>query len=129
MCPLDRRRFQPEILENKYEGRRMKTLALLAIALAAGGITARAQDFDQSFSTNSALWRAEHPLYVLPSSSVNEIRRGRYVYSGLAVDIIKQKNPLQVLNPYSPCNNTGTDNLARDLSGKPIGWTIFSIKF
>src|SRR5437868_452132 len=105
----------------------MKTWLLYSILFAAVPLVASAQQSGPPINTN-ATWRASQSAFVFKPDSINEIKRGRITYGGLAVDVIKEKkNPLQIINPYAPGNNTGKDNAARDLSGKPVGWNFLTL--
>ena len=61
----------------------------------------------------------------------NEIVKGRVVFSGIAVEAVKQRNPLQLFNPLAPPEyGSPEDNLVRGSpNGRPIGLKIFAIRF
>ena len=61
----------------------------------------------------------------------NEIVKGSVTYSGLAVELVKFSNPLQLLNPVAPANNgSPEDNVMPDpYNGRNPGWKIFSLAF
>ncbi len=69
--------------------------------------------------------------FVIPSEfKPNEITVGKFTYSGIAVEIAKMPNPLQLLNPFAPeAYGSAEINLVRDPSGHPSGLKFFSLQF
>lgn len=61
----------------------------------------------------------------------NELRSGRYTYSGILVQVIKAKDPLQLLNPLAPAQyGSGWDNMEMlPTSAKGPRLKFFSISF
>ncbi len=61
----------------------------------------------------------------------NEIVAGHLTYSGIAVEIAKTSNPLQLVNPVAlPKYGAAEDNAVRDpFSGRASGLKVFSISF
>ena len=64
----------------------------------------------------------------------NEIVKGKVVYSGLAVAVIKKDNPLQLFNPFAPATYSSAEVPAlRDPgtagTGSARPWKLFSIQF
>ncbi len=73
---------------------------------------------------------------ILPSlefevAKANEIKVGKVTCSGIAVQAIKSKNPLQLLNPAAPAQyGSGRDNVLRfPLLGRGPLLKVFSIDF
>ena len=63
-------------------------------------------------------------------SRPNEIKLGKLSLSGIAVEVVKTRNPLQLINPAPPPEYGAEDNLARDpISGRPCGLKLFSLRF
>ena len=64
-------------------------------------------------------------------AKANEIVKGNVVYSGIAVEAIKNRNWLQLINPLAPAKyGSAEDNTIVDpASGKPRAWKLFSIRF
>jgi hypothetical protein len=98
------------------------------IILAAAAGPAHAQDpFESQLSAR--LDRAVS----LSSSEVkqNEIVKEHIAYSGIAVELLKSDNPLELINPFAPDKYaTFEDNTLPDPStGRPRGWKLFSIQF
>ena len=67
----------------------------------------------------------------LNQTKPNEIVKGKLVFSGIAVEAVKQRNPLQLFNPAAPPEyGSAEDNLVREPpNGRPIGLKIFAIRF
>jgi hypothetical protein len=79
----------------------------------------------------------QHPFpEVVPELAVsqpqaNEMAVGRFTLSGIAIQIVKAKNPLQLVNPAAPPDyGSGVDNVEW-FSTSPNGPTLklFSINF
>ena len=71
------------------------------------------------------------PVFSLKQEAPNEIIRSNISYSGIAVEVVKTKRPLQLLNPLAPPEyGTPEDNLARDsINQRPTGLKLFAIHF
>ena len=61
----------------------------------------------------------------------NEIVKGKVVFSGIAVEAVKKRNPFQLINPAAPAEyGSPEDNLVREPpNGRPFGLKIFAIRF
>ena len=61
----------------------------------------------------------------------NEILTDRVGFSGIAVQLVKTDNPVQMVNPAAPARyGTPEDNTLRNpIDGKVLGLKIFSIRF
>ena len=61
----------------------------------------------------------------------NEIVGEKVSYSGIAVQLVKTDNPLQLINPAAPAKyGSPEDNTLRNpIDGKVLGLKIFSIRF
>jgi hypothetical protein len=70
---------------------------------------------------------ALEPLEAKP----NELTLGKVKVSGIAVEAGKTKQPLQLINPFSPpTNSSPEDNVVRDpFNGKVNGLKVFAIHF
>jgi len=68
---------------------------------------------------------------LMQEAKPNEILTDKVSYSGIAVQVIKTDNPLQLVNPFAPDRyGSPEDNTLRDpIDGKAIGLKIFSIRF
>jgi hypothetical protein len=109
----------------------MRNVSILVCALAT--LTANAQPADTGNSLESRL----SPGFGKASTAVsvgarpNEIVKGKVTYSGIAVQLVKTDNPLQLFNPAAPAKyGSPEDNVMRDpTKGTVSGWKIFSIRF
>jgi hypothetical protein len=61
----------------------------------------------------------------------NEILTERVGFNGIAVQLVKTDNPIQMVNPVAPARyGTAEDNTLRNpIDGKILGLNIFSIRF
>lgn len=61
----------------------------------------------------------------------NEVARGRFLYSGIAVELLKKRDPFQLINPLAPPEyGSPDDNLVRDPPvGRVRGLKFFAIRF
>jgi hypothetical protein len=73
----------------------------------------------------------EIPQLAFAQPKANEVAVGRLTLSGIAVQVIKAKNPLELLNPVAPAQyGSGTDNVewfAGSCTGPLL--KLFSINF
>jgi hypothetical protein len=124
----------------------MKTLLALFVVLTTLVTDAQSTNAPQpqAVSTNNATGGLDKGLNAGSSSTVsrfnlelpsapkpNEIVKGNITFSGSAVEVVKTKRPLQLLNPLAPPQyGSPEDNVARDpINGKVRGLKIFAIKF
>ena len=108
----------------------MKKLAVLACAL--GALTVCGQTNSTSNLLESTRMQAGRSAAALGQApNPNQIVRGNVIYSGLAVQVMKAHNPIQLLNPAAPPQyGSALDNLDRDpTSVRAFGLKIFSIRF
>jgi hypothetical protein len=61
----------------------------------------------------------------------NEIVRDNVVYSGVAVQVVKARNPAQLVNPAAPPQyGSAEDNVLRDpVTGRSEGLKFLSLRF
>lgn len=60
----------------------------------------------------------------------NEIEVGSVVYSGIAVQVAKTSNPLQLINPLAPAKYGSADeNVVHSFNGTGTGLKVFAINF
>jgi hypothetical protein len=70
------------------------------------------------------------PQLVLKEPKPNEVSVGRHTYSGIVVQIIKTKNPLQLLNPGAPAEyGSAWDNLEQFTISGSGALKLFSFSF
>lgn len=69
--------------------------------------------------------------YTLRRARPNEIFSGRIQLSGVVVQVIKTRKPLELINPAAPAEyGAAEENLARDLiTLRPTGWKLFNVSF
>jgi hypothetical protein len=107
----------------------MKKLAVIAFAL--GAWTALGQNIsaNKAFESPGAPRPATPPSFSQPKA--NEIVRGKVVYSGVAVQVVKTRAPLQLVNPAAPPQyGSAQDNVLRDpITGRSEGLKFLSIRF
>ena len=122
----------------------MKTISVLVCTFAV--LTANAQPPPAEGSLESQLASQLGKAGSRSSEAVkpNEIMQGHLIYSGIAVQLVKTRKPLQLINPLAaPEYGSPEDNLMRDpirglpennimdapLKGEAAGWKLFSIRF
>jgi hypothetical protein len=70
------------------------------------------------------------PQVVLKEPKANEVTVGQHTYSGIVVQIIKAKNPLQLLNPAAPAEyGSAWDNLEQFTISGNSALKLFSFSF
>ena len=108
----------------------MKTLLLISSVLLVIGATAKPVDEQRTLKTKAA--RQKH-VHSTPTDrpKPDQLVGRRFTFSGIAVQVIKAENPLQLLNPIAPEEyGSDEDKVNRDLhSGKVDGLKILSFKF
>jgi hypothetical protein len=72
----------------------------------------------------------ERPTVTFTELKPNEMASGNVILSGIAVEAVKQRNPLQLINPLAPPQyGSPVDNIVRDPTSHRTGLKIFAIKF
>ena len=109
----------------------MKRVSILLCALAALSANARPGDTEESLESQLTAGLAKASASASDREKPNEIMKGSVTYSGIAVQLLKTDNPLQLLNPAAPARyGSAEDNVIRDpFTGIASAWKIFSIKF
>ena len=115
----------------------MKTCIITLMTLLVAGSLATADPVkrvDSSVnSTNTHLLPRDHVNLVTPQPEpANQINGHKFTYSGIAVQAIKTKPVVQMINPLAPAEyGSGHENLDRDvMTGKPTGaFKFFSFSF
>ena len=60
----------------------------------------------------------------------NELPAGRFIISGIAIEAVKQPNPLQLINPLAPPQyGSPDDNIVKDPIRHRAGLKVFAIRF
>jgi len=107
----------------------MKTIPILVAAMFFSVAHAETADPSESLEARTARRVQETPLR-LDERQPNEIKVGKLCYSGIAVEIVKVDNPLQMINPFAPARYGSSDiNVVKEAGGKASGLKFFSISF
>ena len=109
----------------------MKRVSILLCVLAALAANARPADTEESLESQLTAGLAKASASASDREKPNEIMKGGVTYSGIAVQLLKTGNPLQLLNPAAPPQyGSAEDNVIRDpFTGTASAWKIFSIQF
>jgi hypothetical protein len=116
----------------------MKTSLIFLALLAAGTVNAQSPGpaDAQSPVRNDALetrlsYEARATLAKPESPALNRILGQRFIYTGIAVEMIRADNPLQMLNPFAPERyGDAEQNVVRDpITGHVDGLKIFCVSF
>ena len=112
----------------------MKKLPVFLAGLALLSISAGAQvanEGDQDFIETEAARKALETPPVLTEPKPNQITAGNFTYDGIAVELTKVDNPLQLINPGAgPEYGKAEDNLVRDpITGRVSGLKLLSLEF
>jgi hypothetical protein len=109
----------------------MKIVLMLLFALAV--LTANAQPTNTTPALQTQLINrlSKGNSILLNEAKLNEFVKGRVTYSGLAVEVAKLSNPLQLVNPAAPAKygSPGDNVLPDPYNGRNLGWKIFSLAF
>ena len=86
---------------------------------------------NKSLQTTTSQAPAKTRQSLTQDAKPNEILTDKVAYSGIAVQIVKTDNPVQLINPAAPAKyGSPEDNTLRNpIDGKVIGLKIFSIRF
>ena len=108
----------------------MKKYVILIGVLAALSVSAEPPRSDGSLQTSGAQAAKKRSALTQPGKP-NEIVKENVTFSGIAVQLVKTDNPLQLVNPLAPARyGSPEDNTLHDpISGKISGLKIFSIRF
>ena len=109
----------------------MKTIFCLACVVAA--LTVYGQPTNTGNVLSSGVTSRLSNEVALSANEVkpNEITSGKVSYSGIAVELLKTGNPLQLINPFAPPQyGSPEDNVMPDPNRRGVvDWKIFSINF
>lgn len=98
-----------------------------ALVIAAHGQLLTLDGNDQAQDSRSM----DEFAYTLRRARPNEIFSDRVQFSGVVVQVIKTRKPLQLINPAAPAEyGAADDNLARNIiTRRPMGLKFFSVSF
>jgi hypothetical protein len=121
---------QERMLMKKYAVLLSVLAALSAYAADPPKTTDKTTD-NKALQTSSAQAQAKTQHSLTQEAKPNEIVKDKVAYSGIAVELVKTDNPLQLINPAAPAKyGSPEDNTLRNpIDGKVIGLKIFSIRF
>ena len=109
----------------------MRSIIIIALAaLAVNGVHAEVKG--QASVRAGGLQPAKSELQSTATNIVHRFRKGpNLVYSGIAVQTAKSRNPLQMINPFAPASyGSGVANTVPDArSGRADGLKVFAIGF
>ena len=116
---------------------RLISLSLLCICMIGITVTAGAQQTnaiaarEQSSSHKNAIEAAVTATPQLSQKAPNQSRFGTFTTEGIAIQVAKTPNPLQLINPAAPANYGWPEaNVVRDPIDKRVsGLKIFSLRF
>jgi hypothetical protein len=108
----------------------MKTvLSLLFVVLLAGSAAAQQEPLNRTIEKELKK-HGDRSFVISTLDKPNEITHGRLTYSGISVELAKDRNPLQLFNPWAADDRSGYENLHLDpINGRPSGLNLFSIRF
>lgn len=109
-----------------------KLIVLLGLLMAVPAYAQTTQTAPPKGSLEAQLiWELQHQKPVKATPKPDEIKGKRFGYSGIAIQLAKTDNPLQLLNPAAPAKyGSGMNNLVRNpANGRAIGWKVFSFEF
>ena len=108
----------------------MKLISIMAMAIAPVSLLAQSNTIEASPESSLDWWAQEIVVEALSITNARPIQLG-VAYSGIAVQLIRAEQPLQLLNPLAPKSyGTGEPNVILDLFNKqPVGLKLFSINF
>jgi hypothetical protein len=109
----------------------MRIISILVLALAALTANAKSESTTPALESHLTAHLDREISLSAMEAKPNEIVSGHTTYSGIAVELLKTRNPLQLVNPAAPAKyGSPEDNVLRDpISGRVSGWKIFSIGF
>jgi len=109
----------------------MKKMSILLLSLAVVGAPAQQTRTGDLLESQLSDRLAKTSLLLLNEGNPNEIVKGNFAYSGIAVAAFKTDNPLQLISPFAPAKSgSSKDNVLRDLkTGRTSGWKLFQIRF
>jgi hypothetical protein len=109
----------------------MRSMMIIAFSVLAAA-TAHAQVKGQANSQAAASKAPNSEVMVTTTNSVyRSLRRPAVTYSGVGVQAVKSRNPLQLINPFAPVSQGSAEaNTVRDpASGRAEGLRLLTIAF
>ena len=108
----------------------MKTILTMLLGVLAASAVAQAADSNPSTRTEIPRITANKLTLAGPAKRAQIVSR-RFTFNGIAVQVIKTKNPLQLLNPIAPPQyGAGVENVVREpVTRRITGLKLLSISF
>lgn len=108
----------------------MKLISIMAMAIAPLSLLAQSNTIEGSAESSLDWWAREIVAEALSITNAQPIQVG-VTYSGIAVQLIRAEQPLQLVNPLAPKSyGTGEQNVIFDLfTRNPVGLKLFSFNF
>jgi hypothetical protein len=108
----------------------MKTLSTLLFVFAVLAVNAQTTRPERSLESVGTQ-RGKETSGLSLETKPNEIQKGKVTYSGIAVQAVKTRRPLQLLNPAAPAKyGSAEDNALRDpITGRVHALNILSLRF
>jgi len=109
----------------------MKTVFILLATFAVYSASAQPATNEEALDSQLITRLSKASSLMRYDAKPNEVVSGHVTYSGIAVELLKSHNPLQLVNPLAPASyGSADDNVLRDsVSGRASAWKIFSIGF
>jgi hypothetical protein len=109
----------------------MRIVTILLLAFAALPANAETESTTPELESQLTMHIVKGSSLFSIEAKPDEIVSGQLTYSGIAVELLNIRNPLQLVNPAAPTKyGSAEDNVLRDpISGRVSGWKIFSIGF
>jgi len=108
----------------------MKPLAIVVLVFGTLAANAQTTSADRLLESTGGKPGKQAPALSF-TAKTTEIVKGNVAYNGLAVQVVKARNPLQLVSPIAPARyGSAEDNLSRDpTTGRAFGLKIFSLRF
>lgn len=104
---------------------------LASLTIAKAQSTTAADSMESQIAGQQAKQSPEQRQVVVRQTKPNEMKLGSVTCDGIAVQLVKTDNPLQLINPAAPAQyGSPEQNVARDpMNGKVTGLKLFAVNF
>jgi len=108
----------------------MKLISIVAVIIAPLRLLAQSNTIEATPESSLDWWARDIIAEALSLTNARSIQVG-VTYTGIAVQLIRAEQPLQVLNPLAPKSyGTGEQNVIFDMfTRNPVGLKLFSFNF
>jgi hypothetical protein len=113
------------------KGTVMRIVLMLLFAVVVFSASAQPTNAHPKLETQIVNHLSNSNSVTMNEAKLNELQKGHVTYSGLAVELARLTNPLQLFNPAAPAKygSPGDNVLPDPYNGRNLGWKIFSIAF